>query len=71
MTGVLAINIILALIVLAVILGMAAWAVITHPRDRTALVGERRRVADRRTVAAPTHIERRNGERRYGSAVTA
>jgi hypothetical protein len=71
MTAAIVINSVLAAIVLAVILGMKVWAIVTHHRDRVAHVGERRHVSDRRRKAAPAHVERRREERRYGDALTA
>ncbi len=71
MTSVIVLNIALILLVLAVIVGMKAWAIATQHRDHLAHIGERRRVPDRRRRPAPTHVERRSGERRYGGALTA
>jgi hypothetical protein len=71
MTQGIVMNVVLAVVVLAVILGMAAWAIVTHPRDRLALVGERRRAPDRRRRVVHPNVERRRGDRRYGDALTA
>jgi hypothetical protein len=71
MTTAILLNIALALLVFAVIIGIKVWAIVTHHRDRPAHVGERRRSPDRRRRAAPAHVERRSGARRYGEALTA
>jgi hypothetical protein len=74
MTTAIAINIILAAIVFAVILGLHGHAVRAHMREGLGEASDRRRVADRRARAAhsfPAHAERRSAERRYGQAATA
>ena len=71
MTIAIVLNTVLALLVLAVILAMKVWAIVTHHRDRVHLVGERRRAPDRRRRAAPTPVERRSEDRRYGGVLTA